>query len=92
LLRGQVNNEVECMSEGVSEGVRLTVEVYPDDQRNEWFWEVAERLDEDPAERPGPGTNLGGDRWIASGAVLTLDGALSAINTAITAEIRNCFA
>lgn len=74
------------MSEGVNEGVRLTIEVNFDDER--WRWVVAERLDEDPGG--GPGITLWGDRWIAGGAVPTLDRALSEINTAVVAEIRNC--
>lgn len=77
-----------CMSQGVSEGVRLTVEVYL--AEDEWRWVVAERLDEGPGE--GPAFTLWGDRWIASGAVPTLDRARSAINTAVVAEIRKCFA
>jgi hypothetical protein len=76
------------MSEGETLGVRLTVEVYL--AEHEWRWMVAERLDEDPGE--GPGFTLWGDRWIAGGAVPTLDRALSAMNTAIVAEVRRVFA
>jgi hypothetical protein len=50
---------------------------------------VAERLDEDPGE--GPGFTLWGDRWLAGSAMPTLDRALSAINTAVVAEVRMCF-
>jgi hypothetical protein len=78
---------------GETLGVRLTVEVYEtydDEQISEWRWVVAERLDEDPGG--GPGITLWGDRWIAGGAVPTLDRAPSAINTAVVAEIRKCFA
>ena len=84
---------MEYMSEGETLGVRLTVEVYEtyvDEQTNEWRWVVAERLDEDPGE--GPGFTLWGDRWIAGGAVPTLDRALSQINTAVMDEVRRCFA
>jgi hypothetical protein len=69
-------------------GVRLTVELYTDELLNERHWEVAERLDEDPGE--GPGFTLWGDRWIAGSSLPTLYRALSAINTAIKAEIRKC--
>jgi hypothetical protein len=83
----------EGLSEGETLGVRLTVEVYEtydDEQISEWRWVVAEHLDEDPGE--GPGFTLWGDRWIAGGAVPTLDRALSAMNTAIVAEVRRVFA
>lgn len=73
------------MSEGASPGVRLTVELFLDSQLNEWRWVVAERLDEDPGE--GPGITLWGDRWIAGGAMPTLDRVLSAINTAIIRRV-----
>jgi hypothetical protein len=75
------------MNQEPSLGVRLTVELYTDELLNEWHWELAERLD-DPGE--GPGSTLWGDRSIAGGSFPTLDRALSAINTAIKAEIRKC--
>jgi hypothetical protein len=81
------------MSEGETPGVLLTVEVCCDDEEL-WRWSVAERLGE---EGEGPGFTLWGDRWLAGGAVSTLDRAQSSelrlptVLLRYAAAPRNCW-